>query len=259
MNKLAISLLFLLCLGSCINLKNPSNSNACPEKNHLFKSNIEYIFPADLESSRIIEFIKECENAVKDNLKIIDESFNDSISIEFEWSKEQMKAISGFPNSAGLTFSDVKQVYILIKENPPIKHELMHIITMLNWGQPHKSSEWMNEGLATYSTGRFFFGLTLKEIYSFLYNHDMLIPIDKLVNKFDKAPPIISYHQSGYLVEYLIVNYGIEKFKKLWLAGFVDFEKIYAISFSEVLKKLESDLTDIKNIIPEVVWKKIIV
>ena len=31
---------------------------------------------------------------------------------------------------------------------PPIKHELMHMISMTTWGYSGQDSNWMNEGLA---------------------------------------------------------------------------------------------------------------
>jgi hypothetical protein len=66
----------------------------------------------------------------------------------------------------------------------------------------------------------------------------MLLPIDSLTNNFFGSPSIISYHQSAHIVEYLISNYGLDKFEELWKAGFNSFEDIYMISFSEMEKEI---------------------
>ena len=62
----------------------------------------------------------------------------------------------------------------------------------------------------------------------------MLISIDSLTNNFYGEDDMISYHQSAHIVEFLLTNYGIEKFKELWKKGFCFFEEIYTISFSQM-------------------------
>jgi hypothetical protein len=41
---------------------------------------------------------------------------------------------------------------------------------------------------------------------------------------------MIAYHQSAYMVQYLLEKYGVEKFKQLWQNGYNDFKNIYLIS-----------------------------
>ena len=110
-------------------------------------------------------------------------------------------------------------------QKPPIKHELMHLITMLKWGYPTPTSTWMNEGLGTYAENDCN-GINVAQIYRYFLENDKLISIDLLSSDFYKQPEMVGYHQSGYIVEYLLENYSIEQFKKLWTNGFKNFEKI---------------------------------
>ena len=55
---------------------------------------------------------------------------------------------------------------------------------------------------------------------------------------------MIAYHQSAYIVQSLIEFQGIEKIKELWQAGFIDFEKIYGMPFSEMESKINTSIMD---------------
>jgi len=84
---------------------------------------------------------------------------------------------------------------------------------------------------------------------------DKLIQINSLTSDFYAQSEMIGYHQSAYLVEYLLNNYNIEQFKQLWTQGPDSFESIYSISFSKAKADLENALLKKYPSAPGIDWE----
>ena len=70
-----------------------------------------------------------------------------------------------------------------------------------------------------------------------------------MVNSFDsqaKKSDVIAYIQSAGIVKYLYENYGVEKIKLLWTAGFENFNSIYGFPISQ----LETDWLNFIKTVP---------
>ena len=117
--------------------------------------------------------------------------------------------------------------------NPPIKHELMHIVSMTAWGAPPNDNHWLNEGLATFAENNCS-GFSVAAIYRFFLEEKLLVSIETLANNFYEVEEMVSYHQSAYIVEFLITKYGIPKFEAFWKSGFSNLENIYGVNASEL-------------------------
>jgi len=142
-----------------------------------------------------------------------------------------------------------------VKEGgPPIKHELMHIITMSAWGNPDFTSIWMKEGIAAFAENQCN-GYNVEQIYRFFSANKMLLPMDALAADFYREPEMIAYHQSAYVVQYFLANYGVEKFKDLWMQGLSNFEKIYGVSFVRVKSEIDKTVKHDYPNAPNIVWK----
>ena len=61
---------------------------------------------------------------------------------------------------------------------------------------------------------------------------------------------MISYHQSGQIVSYLLENYGLEQFEELWKTGLDNFQLIYGENFLSIIDKMENELRNKYPIIP---------
>jgi len=111
----------------------------------------------------------------------------------------------------------------------------MHQISNVKWGYLWDNFEmdWMNEGLATLAENNCN-DFNVEQIYRYLLEEDMLISIDSLSNDFYGHEEMIAYHQSAYIVQYLIDLYGIEKFKELWKSESSNFEDVYEVPFSQM-------------------------
>lgn len=189
--------------------------------------NITYTFPDTISLALRVQTIDQCKQAIAKALQLINEKeFSDTIMIEFMSSRKEMLKYTGMAVS-GVALAERKTMFSLVgvATSPPIFHELTHMVVMLKWGHPHSTSKWMNEGLATFSENRCN-GFTVSEIYRYLSEHQLLIPIDSLMVDFYHNPEMIAYHESGYLVEFLLSHYGILKFKELWRKGASSFDAV---------------------------------
>jgi len=189
--------------------------------------NITYYFSSETEVSRRNAAILESQTSIKENLELIGETeFTNEMDIEFVASREEMLKFTGM-GAQGMAFPDRDTFFTLLKdEGSPIKHEMMHMITMYKWGTPPSSSTWMNEGLATYSGGTCS-DYSLEEIYKYLIQSQKVMSMYDLAGNFYGSPDMITYTQSAFVSKFLIDKYGIEKFILLWKGGFGEIQSIY--------------------------------
>lgn len=233
--------------------------------NHI--ENYEFIFP---DKGYAFEnrdaLVQECMIAIAENMQLIEmDGFNVPYKIIFYPSKADMKqdvniGVSGHADywNKQVGFVATDDVETIKAENiipPPIKHETMHMIAMEQWGFPPADNFWLNEGLATYAANNCN-GFTVAEVYRYLLDQKMLIPMDALVNDFYANDEMISYHQSAYVAQYLLEHYGIEKFSALWQGGFTSFEEVYEMPFSEMELRINSDLQEKVPNVVEVDWER---
>lgn len=216
------------------------------QKNTVTKQidNLYFTFPAEgyaFENRN--RYVVKCLEAVEANSKLISVPvFSEFTKIRFVTSKNEMLLYAGLFISGGAANIWTRNVHIMISNEgseseelvkAPIKHELMHMVAMTAWGAPPQNNNWLNEGLATYAANSCS-GYTVAEIYRYFLANNMLISMDKLTTEFYREEEMVAYHQSAYIVEYLIANYGIEKFEELWRNGFSNFESIYGSSFLQM-------------------------
>lgn len=205
--------------------------------------NITYYFSSEIDINRRNSAIKECQNSITQNLEIINETdFTNEMDIEFLESRKQMLKYTGM-GAQGMAFPDRNTFFTLLKDKgSPIKHEMMHMITMYKWGTSPETSTWMNEGLATYAGGTCS-EHSLSEIYKYFIQSEKLIAMNNLADNFYGNPDMIAYTQSAFICKYLIDNYGLEKFKLLWKKGFNELKSIYGFNNEQ----LEIDLSEFVN------------
>lgn len=196
--------------------------------------------------------VDECLIAIEENMKLIKaDSINTPYKIVFYPSKAAMKYDINVKASGHADYW-IKEVGFVCTDDPetikkeniiatPIKHELMHMIAMEHWGRPPENVAWLNEGLATFAANCCN-GYNVDEIYSYLLESNKLVHIDSLAYSFLDMDEMVSYHQSGYIAQYLIENYGLEKFSLFWKYGYENFEAIYEIPFSEMETSMNNEI-----------------
>ena len=211
-------------------------------REHKTIDNITYFFNAEVPLIEREADIALCQQSVKECLELLNEKeYNRVIEIEFLASRKEMLKYGGI-GAQGLALFDRDIVFMIHKNlNSPIKHEMMHMISMEKWGDTAESSHWMNEGLATYIGGTCS-KYSLEEIYQYFIQSGKLIAMTTVANDFYAENDMITYTQSAFLVKYLIDHFGLDKFTKLWKDGFASFKKIYGFKFEEMQLKIKSEL-----------------
>jgi len=218
--------------------------------------NITFSFPStgfafDFRDS----IIDACFEAIKHDLSIIHQTeYTDTITAMFLSSREEMRGFTGSP-AAGNAFPQMRKVWFVANKelSPPLKHELMHMITISSWGQPPQQSNWLKEGIAAYAENSCN-GFTVEQIYAFFEKKNMLISIDSLTAHFYMEPEMIAYHQSAYISQYLIDNYGVQKFSLLWQSSIDSFEKIYGSPYKQILLDIKNKLDKKYPEAPDIDW-----
>jgi hypothetical protein len=224
------------------------------------KSNISFVFPpTGYAHDHRKQFIQECLDGIRHDLPIINlHEFTDTFTIQFVESRQEMKEYTGNPASGVTILEPRKIIYLLANEKEkgaPVDHELMHMITLAEWGNPDRTSLWMNEGLAAFSQNNCN-GYNDEQIYRYFAASRMLLPMDSLADQFYQEPEMIAYHQAGCMVEYMLRNYGVEKFRALWQQGFYNFNKIYGTPFSRMEADIKANAERDCPTAPDIVWKK---
>ncbi len=236
------------------------------QKNIITKQidNLYFTFPSEgyAYDNREI-YVEQCIDAIKANSKIINvPEFTEFTKIKFVDSKKEMLLYANLFISGGAVNIWTRSAHMMVSDEgtesekrikPPIKHELMHMVSMTAWGAPPQNNNWLNEGLATYAANSCS-GYTVAEIYRYFLEENMLISIDKLTSNFYQTEEMIGYHQSAYIVEYMISNYGLQKFEAIWKSGFSSFESIYGIPFSQMEATINKQIIELYPIAPEIDW-----
>ena len=257
LGKIVIILLTVLIV-SCSN--NSEKNGECSKITRERKTidNITYYFSSKIDITRRTSAIKECRNSIIENLKLIKETkFTNEMDIEFVESRKEMLKYTGM-GAQGMAFPDRNTFFTLLKDEGspcPIKHEMMHMITMYQWGTPPETSTWMNEGLATYAGGSCP-EFSLSESYKYFIQSKKVIPMKNLANNFYGNPEMIAYTQSAFVCKFLIDNYGLEKFKLLWKNGFNELQSIYGFNNQQLEMSLLEFINKIYSTEIEFNWNK---
>jgi hypothetical protein len=237
-------IVFILLIGfilSCSNKSAQSEDWSKITRERKTIDNITYYFSSEIDIPRRNSAIQECQNSIIEKL-IKETEFTNKMDIEFVESRKEMLKYTGM-GAQGMAFPDRNTFFTLLKdEGSPIKHEMMHMITMYKWGTPPKTSTWMNEGLATYA-GESCPEFSLSESYKYFIQSKKIIPMKNLAANFYENPEMIAYTQSAFVCKFLIDNYGLEKFKLLWKNGFNKLQSIYGFNNQQ----LEMNLLEFIN------------
>ncbi|NVK29310.1 MAG: hypothetical protein HWE14_14750 [Flavobacteriia bacterium] len=212
-------------------------------------------------------FVKETLEAQAENAELLQiDSYDQFIKVYFLSSRKEMDEETGMPAS-GIANAFTKQLFMAAYTDeesdstdavthPPIKHEMMHMISCTSWGYPHGTLTWMNEGLATYAQGSCN-GHSIEEIYRYMLEHDHLYSPQEFVGTyFYELDEIIGYHQAGYYTQYIKETFGIEKLRELWQADMMRFEEVLGIGWMEFNHQVNAHVTATVPETPDIDWEK---
>ena len=114
--------------------------------------------------------------------------------------------------------------------NPPLRHELAHLITWRNWGEPH--AYWISEGAAVYGA-RFCEGHDLHEWAAALAQENRLVALTALETDFDFASAP-AHLQAGSFVQYVDQKLSDEALHALWREGVAGVSRVSGRSVADL-------------------------
>jgi hypothetical protein len=101
---------------------------------------------------------------------------------------------------------------------PPIRHEIMHLLSWRFWGPP--ASTWLSEGVATLAAGGCG-GYTVDELVAAIRHDGMIVPLDSLWHRFPQygEPGLIAYMEAASLIGFVDRTFGRKALRRLWAPG----------------------------------------
>lgn len=221
------------------------------------EGNIRYTMDSIMTIEDRNKAINTVKQYINENLLLLDETdFNDSVHIVLTKDRDEMykyiyERFQGYymPKNYDVTGIPENMIFCIYGiPHDALKHELMHMLSRSKWGNMETNngwSTWLDEGLAVFANPESLNcdGRTLEERYTYFLQNNELLELDSL---FSSSNIIYnnkrSYTQAGYIVSYLVDNFGIKKLKTLWQSGMNDFEKIYGIRFEDIILQMHDKL-----------------
>ncbi len=99
-----------------------------------------------------------------------------------------------------------------------MRHEIMHVLSMNLWGVPTEPAAWAREGIATYAGGSCG-GYGFHQLAASLASTGELLPMRALLDDFYRQPDLVSYLESGSIVQHLYETYGRTFMRDVWQSG----------------------------------------
>lgn len=212
--------------------------------------------------------VKKTKQYLAENLKLLNEStLNDSIYLVIVRDGKMIEYLK-HPWLSVLKGEQDMSVNMLIciysDNQDAIQWGLMDMILKIKWGGQNNSSGWLHKGLVYMSNlGRDNSeGYSLENKYTFLLQNSKLLSNDQLLEQSDIDLSLIPYanSQSVYITKYILEKYGIEKIKILLIEGMSQFEKIYGLSFDNIILTINQNLnnkhTKSINLDKEIIYKE---
>lgn len=142
----------------------------------------------------------------------------DEIAIFVVTRHEDMVALGG-GLQRGLTRGAERVVLLLDNDTlaAPLRHELVHVVTSVAWGQPAEPFRWLSEGIAVAVDGCA--GHPARAVARRLLEADRLPGLGEIIDRLPALPPGEGYAAAGSLVGFLRDEYGVGALKTLWREG----------------------------------------
>ena len=131
---------------------------------------------------------------------------------------------------------------------PVFKHEIMHAVSLRLWGNPLGPDKdpsppadsalmarggWLREGIAA-AAEDLYGNFSYRGMAAQWLAEGTIFPFDTLVNRFYQVDDLAAYLQSGSLVNYLLGQYGHDRFRIVWREGPSAFPRAYARTAAQI-------------------------
>ncbi|NOT09412.1 MAG: hypothetical protein HOP28_14545 [Gemmatimonadales bacterium] len=194
-------------------------------------------------ADRLPELRSEVDSAITHALEILGEpGYRAHLRVFYVRSREDVKAVTGMAGM-GITRAAYNAVVLVAADTsrPAHRHEVMHAVSLRLWGQPGATpgdprepsnaavfyrGGWLREGLAT-TADKGCVPWSVRGIAAQMVAENERIPLDTLTAAFYQKDGLSAYLQGGSLVQFLLLAYGRDRFKRLWHLGADSIAAVY--------------------------------
>lgn len=159
------------------------------------------------------------EDARRDDLRWLGEAtFAPTLQLLFVGDRSEMRPFVGGAPGGHAEPGEATAILAAANGRPPLRHELMHVLSWRLWGTP--GGQWISEGVATAAAGRCH-GYDLDEMAAALARDGRLIPVGEMPRRFTVAGEegAARYIQAGSVVRHVRATYGLAGLRALWRTG----------------------------------------
>jgi hypothetical protein len=133
--------------------------------------------------------------------------------------RPQMEALIG-GRATGFAQPSARAVFLVTSPawRAFARHEIMHVVSGLQWGRALPGNDWLQEGLAQFADGDCA-GFQNSDIALALARKHGWIPWHDVLTSFRQQADLRAYLQAASFVQYLHEQFGVALIKRLWLQG----------------------------------------
>lgn len=204
-------------------------------------------------AARALQYRDEVQSAISHALAMLGEPrFPEHVRVFVAESREEVEAVTGFgwtgwADPAGRNLAVVARAEC----RPVFRHEVMHVVSLLLWGNPiagdvdprtpkdpvtFGQGAWLREGIAAAAEDRYG-AYSYRGMAAQWQAERGLMPMDTLVHAFYRQDDLAAYLQSGSLVQYFLETYGSARLRLVWREGTDAFDR----AFGRNLSRIETD------------------
>ena len=201
-------------------------------------------------ATRASGYVEEVQSAIAHALELLGETrFPEHLRVLVMGSREDVEAVvgvgwGGWADAPGRNLAVVAQAEC----RPVIRHEILHMVSLLLWGNPlgpkddpnppadrlvFEQGGWLREGIAAAAEDRYG-AYSYRGMAAQWQKEGALIALDSLVHSFYRQDDLAAYLQSGSLVQYLLEKYGSAPFRVVWREGTGAFERVYGRTLAQI-------------------------
>lgn len=118
-----------------------------------------------------------------------------------------------------------------------VVHEVLHVISMRQWGTAAAPGMWLQEGLAEWGAGADCGHVTHGRLDRYLHHRGDGLPVSDLTGHFRQHSDVVTMPQVTTLVGYLVDAHGLEAVRGLWERGIGEAEAVLGYGAGELQER----------------------
>jgi hypothetical protein len=177
-----------------------------------------HYLPGSYAAARAPELARDAAAALRHDLALADlPRLSEPMELFLVGSREQMRELTG-QGYRGLAISGELTAFFISEPatRPAFRHEIMHAITLMLWGQ-HRRGSWLAEGVATWAGGGCQ-GHSVDAVAAGFLRDGTLQPLDSLAARFWETDELHGYFTAGSVVGFLVRTHGPGSVRLLWMS-----------------------------------------